>query len=117
MRLGTDLSHRVVRLADVHALIVLGHILDHQTSVLLQDLGPSNRNVTVFLFPQYLRMWIASNRTLELDPLAHQHRHIRRLVDKVGLHCEREKEEKIVKNELRFAGCETAFLTRLAARD
>lgn len=84
--LGVDLPDRVVRFADVDALIILSHVLDDQTAVLFQNLGPADRNVTVFFLPQNLRVGIAPHGALELDPLANQDGNVRRFVDEVWFH-------------------------------
>lgn len=91
MRLGTYLSDGVVRLTDIHPLIILGNIFDHQAAVLFQNLCPPNRDVTILLLPKDLRMWIAPDCALELYPLANQHRNVRRFAHEVGFNWKKKK--------------------------
>lgn len=84
---GTNLADGVVRLADVLSAIVRSGVPNHQTAVLLEDLGPAHRNVAVLLAPQDLREWITADGTLELHALTLQHGHVHWFGDEVWFHC------------------------------
>lgn len=97
--LRADLAHTVVRLAIIDALIGGHHILDHQTLVLLQDVGATYRHIAIIFAPQDLWLRISTDRALELHRLAAQHCHVGRLPVEAGFHCVRRKRAiKIISN-------------------